>query len=732
MFINFSLLVVLLSVAIFLIFNKKINYQTKKTGKIFAVLLFLIYLVRLFSPDDAITKVFNIFLVDIQTPIDAIDTWLFSPFMTSFIIILRWLSITSMVFLIMTPFLKIKEMKFFGGFLGTLVAILNIVFFKEHLIAMQKEVNYLTFKAVQYTIENGLFLFFALTVLLESIKNKEKIWPNKKNFHYFIYAFLGGLFFLMPQTILYNFFGNHGVVPKEFNVSHLALIIFPVVLMLTIYYSLRKKPQKYKDALMIFMSIAAVFQYFYIRRLGLPALPLHLCNTAVILLFFGIVFRIDQFFYFAYFANVVGAIAAIILPNYTLDLFSFQVVHFTYNHLYALIIPILGVALHTFPRPKLSHMYKAISVFVVYYIVVVFLNAWFNNYEPVDYFFAYSDFLTDMFNVRKVQFDYITTLDYGGLTFKFYWLFQLIYFFSFIFLMFASWFIYDASYQMVDQHARLRKRQRQIKKDKIRLNKLLAGRKASEPINPEGKDMIKIINFSKRYGHSERYAVKDFSLEVKGGEIYGFLGHNGAGKSTTIKSIVGIQSITEGEIEVCGYSIKSQPLEAKLRIGYVSDNHAVYEKLTGREYIHYVASLYRVPKDKRNTRLNELLDKLALADAIDQMIKSYSHGMRQKLVVIASLIHEPPVWILDEPLTGLDPTSSFQIKEIMKEHARKGNIVFFSSHVIEVVEKICTKIAVITRGVLTGVYNIDVLRDQNISLEELYLDEVNQQVNGEQ
>ena len=233
--------------------------------------------------------------------------------------------------------------------------------------------------------------------------------------------------------------------------------------------------------------------------------------------------------------------------------------------------------------------------------------------------------------------------------------------------------------------------------------------------------MIKITNFSKRYGNSSRYAVKDFTLEVPKGEIFGFLGHNGAGKSTTIKSLVGIQSITEGQMEICGYSIKTEPLEAKLKIGYVSDNHAVYEKLTGREYIHYVASLYGVDANLRDERLNDLAKKLSLDHALDQMVKSYSHGMKQKLVVIASLIHEPPVWILDEPLTGLDPISSFQIKEIMKRHAEKGNVVFFSSHVIEVVEKLCTKIAVITDGSLTGVYDIDVLREGHLSLEELYM-----------
>ncbi|WP_045749975.1 ABC transporter ATP-binding protein [Acholeplasma oculi] len=233
--------------------------------------------------------------------------------------------------------------------------------------------------------------------------------------------------------------------------------------------------------------------------------------------------------------------------------------------------------------------------------------------------------------------------------------------------------------------------------------------------------MIKISNFSKRYGKSNRFAVKNFSLEVGPGEIFGFLGHNGAGKSTTIKSMVGIQSITEGEIMIDGYSIKTQPIEAKLRMGYVSDNHAVYEKLTGREYIYYVSELYKVDKNIRDERFNKLVKELNLEHAIDQEVKSYSHGMKQKLVVIASLIHEPPVWILDEPLTGLDPTSAYQIKESMKEHARKGNIVFFSSHVIEVVEKICTKIAVINQGELIGVYEVEDLKKKGISLETLYM-----------
>ncbi|MFP4177340.1 MAG: ABC transporter ATP-binding protein [Acholeplasmataceae bacterium] len=236
--------------------------------------------------------------------------------------------------------------------------------------------------------------------------------------------------------------------------------------------------------------------------------------------------------------------------------------------------------------------------------------------------------------------------------------------------------------------------------------------------------MIRISHFSKRYGNAKNKAVDDFSLEVHKGEVFGFLGHNGAGKSTTIKSLVGIQSITEGRIEICGYDIRTQPLEAKLRIGYVSDNHAVYEKLTGREYIDYVADLYHVSEEDRKARLDKYLKQFNLEHAFDQEIKSYSHGMKQKLVVIASLIHEPDVWILDEPLTGLDPTSAYQIKESMREHAEKGNIVFFSSHVIEVVERICHRIAIINNGRLVGIYTLKELRQEGTSLEELYMKNV--------
>ncbi len=684
---------------------------------ILSVILFLVYLVRLFSYD-TINQTFNLFLVYIETRVNASDTWLFSPFLTFAIIVLRWFSVIMVAWIFVAVLYPLKHLKLLIGWVGIITSVLNIILFSSHAIALQNSTE-LTLRSGQFILEIALVFGISLLYLISNWSLVKEL-KQPKTWGAIGLILLGSLVALMPQTLFINLFGNYGAIPKKFNVEHLMLILLPVGLSVVIYFIAKNKTQEQREAVILFMAVAMVFQYFYMRRPGLAALPLHLCNTAVILIFLAVTFKIKSFFYFAYFANVIGAIGGIVLPNYEADLYTLTVIHFVYNHTNALIIPILAVSLGVFEKPKLKSMYQAILVFIAYFIAMVFLNAWFNNYTETDYFFAYSNFLPKMLGITKVRSAYIYNYLYKDMTFTFYWLFQLIYFLTFIFLMFVSWYVYDASYQAIYQRRALKGRQHQMKMDKKMLMFALSGRTLKDRMNEEYKHMIQIKNFSKRYGKSKNYAVKDFSLEVGPGEIFGFLGPNGAGKSTTIKSMVGIQSITEGEIYLDGYSIKSQPIEAKLQMGYVSDNHAVYEKLTGREYIHYVADLYQVDKDLRDERLESLLVKLNLKHAIDNEVKSYSHGMKQKLVVIASLIHEPSIWILDEPLTGLDPTSAYQIKESMREHAEKGNIVFFSSHVIEVVEKICTKIAVINQGELIGVYEVAKLKEEGVSLETLY------------
>lgn len=233
--------------------------------------------------------------------------------------------------------------------------------------------------------------------------------------------------------------------------------------------------------------------------------------------------------------------------------------------------------------------------------------------------------------------------------------------------------------------------------------------------------MLEIKNLTKNYGNSPVNAVEDLSISLKEGEIYGFLGSNGAGKSTTIKSLVGIYPFQKGDILINGVSIKTNPLKAKNYIGYVSDNHAVFERLTGKEYINHMANLFKVDIKDAEERCNRLLKIFKLEEAFERPIKSYSHGMKQKISVIAALIHNPKLWVLDEPLTGLDPQSSYQLKQVMKQHAKEGNTVFFSSHILDVVENLCDRCCIIEKGKLQGVYDLKELKRSGQSLEEIFM-----------
>ncbi|MGE6347770.1 ABC transporter ATP-binding protein [Bacillus mycoides] len=236
--------------------------------------------------------------------------------------------------------------------------------------------------------------------------------------------------------------------------------------------------------------------------------------------------------------------------------------------------------------------------------------------------------------------------------------------------------------------------------------------------------MIEIVNVSKSYNGSN-YAVKDLSLSVPSGEIFGFLGPNGAGKSTTIKMITGIHGVDKGTITINGKDIMKNPMEAKKTFGYVPDSPDMFLRLKGIEYLNFMADMYEVPKEVRQERIESLAKKFDLYNALSDQIQSYSHGMRQKIVIIGVLVHEPDVWILDEPLTGLDPKSAYILKEMMREHADKGKIVFFSTHVLEVAEKICDRVAIINKGNLQFKGNLNEMRDHfesNESLEKMFLE----------
>lgn len=240
--------------------------------------------------------------------------------------------------------------------------------------------------------------------------------------------------------------------------------------------------------------------------------------------------------------------------------------------------------------------------------------------------------------------------------------------------------------------------------------------------------MIEIQNVKKSYNGKTK-AVDGISLQIRNGEIFGFLGPNGAGKTTTIKMITGILSPDEGSILVNGYNIVKEPLKAKKTFGFVPDDPNIFPRLKGIEYLQFMSDLYDVPSDVRTERIASLVSKFELEAAIGDKIQSYSHGMRQKLLIIGALIHDPDVWILDEPMTGLDPKSSFQLKEMMRKHADSGKTVFFSTHVLDVAEKVCDRIAIVDKGQILFTGTIDEMRQHfqsNGSLEAMFLEITNE------
>ena len=236
--------------------------------------------------------------------------------------------------------------------------------------------------------------------------------------------------------------------------------------------------------------------------------------------------------------------------------------------------------------------------------------------------------------------------------------------------------------------------------------------------------MIDIKNVSKSYVKGKK-SVDSLNLEIKNGEIFGFLGPNGAGKTTTIRMITGILDPDEGDILIDDYSIKDNPIEAKRNFGFVPDNPDIFLKLKGLEYLNFLAEVYNVPHDERKNRIENLTKKFEIYNELNNNIESYSHGMRQKIVICGALLSNPKNWILDEPMTGLDPKASFDLKQMMREHASAGNTVFFSTHILEVAEKLCDRVGIINKGELVFVGTFEEMKakfKEQTSLEQLFLE----------
>lgn len=232
---------------------------------------------------------------------------------------------------------------------------------------------------------------------------------------------------------------------------------------------------------------------------------------------------------------------------------------------------------------------------------------------------------------------------------------------------------------------------------------------------------LEVKGLSKKYSAKANFAVKDISFTCNEGEIVGLLGANGAGKSTSLKCITGMIPLTEGEIKISGYDISKNPIEAKSQFSFVNDNHATFVKMTGLQYITFMADVYKVPKEERESRLRALEEVFCLGDGINRLICNYSHGMKQKICMMGSLIHQPSLWILDEPMVGLDPRTQGAVIDFMHDYVKQGKTILFSTHNLDVVRRICDRVVIINRGTLIADLEItEEMRNDHSTIESYY------------
>ena len=684
--------------------------------KIVSIVLATIFFFRFMLGEDAISGIFEL----TNSPIN-------NSALTVISLILNWFLYAVILLVVLYPFFKNSKYATVIKYFGTIVTLLCIGFIYYITTGIVGTDAYSGFqiRTLLIGLELGILLAYCAVVFWEN--NKFKV--NKNDAWGFAYI-VGMLLATMPSYMLQALFGyaNYAIQLKDLNLPHRIILYLAFLIPIALYFLLRKKDKETIRGVLLYISLGTLLtfsiNYKFVDFLDVTHWPFHLCNTAMYLIPLCLLFKKwDKLFYFTYFINVLGAFFAMLMPNYddSVNLISSRVLEFYTNHYIAFFMPILMVALRVYERPKLKQFKYSMIGFGIYFLLVLILNAWFSNYGTVDYFFLNSDFIADKLGRwAENLLNIVLTFNIGDLTFTFYPIYQILFFIVYVILGAGVWFLYEGAYTFVDTLYDIADRKRKIKLDELALQVALNGRSKEEPMDLENKDKIILKNFTKKYGNSKVYAVKDADLVVNSGDIFGFLGHNGAGKSTIIKCMVGIQPITSGNIEICGYDIDKQSVMAKKNIGYVPDHYALYEKLTGREYINYIADLYDVSLEDRNKAIEKYVKLFELKDAFDNQIKTYSHGMKQKIAIMSALVHNPKVWILDEPLTGLDPVSIYQVKECMRQHAKEGNIVFFSSHLIDIVESLCNKIAIIKRGKILAYETVENIEKEQ-TLEEYYL-----------
>ena len=715
----------------FVVFRNKSDKFKGNLAKIVAGALMLVFFARYVGGKFAIANTIGL---NLYSPFDM------DKFKTFSSMLIIWFTFAAEIAVVTYPYFKnhVKSLTPIVKYFGLAMYLISFATMSMVNVAMDGAVDGIYWRHVVYAVEIGVAIGYLLTVLLKDIKKVE----SRKALLRAGLVLLAMIAVSMPSYALQVLIGDgsKSILLDDFTVEHRIALYLGFALPVAIHFLFHKYEYEQRRYALLFMAIATMISYSYkhsyVDFIDISSWPLHLCNTAMFVVPLCLAFKLEKLYYFTLFINVLGAFLAMLLPNVDLSiatggrdgwLVSYNI-NFWLNHYCAFFMPILMMSLKIFKRPKMKQFVYSLIAFAIYYIIVLFANSYLtalNPNDPVDFFYINGDFISsklDFINAEKLRENYVWTITLsGGQVMTLYPLFQSLYFVVYIALSFAVWFVYEQFFEIVDLYVTIVNRNKKIKADRLALEVHLGGRSIKEPMNLEGTNKLILKDFSKRYSTSDVYAVKGANLEIEGGEIFGFLGPNGAGKSTIIKSIVGIQTITSGSIEVCGYDVEKQSVCAKMQIGFVPDHYALYENLTGREYVNYIADLYGVSEEDRTARINEYVDRFNLKVAFDNQMKTYSHGMKQKITIMSALVHNPKVWILDEPLTGLDPESIFQVKECMKNHAEKGNIVFFSSHIIDVVERICDKIAIIKKGEIQCVRTIKDIEECGEKLEDFYL-----------
>ena len=607
------------------------------------------------------------------------------------------------------------------------------------------------YKAVFIALTSGLSLAGnAISV----IKERHQKIGGAKNvvfaLAYFLFALIAFLPMdtfaaTVPTDVIIFHKAEHLWRIYDFSFLHRLYLYIGIAYFVALYFVLSGADEGTKRAILLIVSIGSISSFFtsygfegifdvsHGYRVMPTRLPIHLCHTALFVTPLCIAFKWKRLFYFTYFINVFGAMMAMVFPNNgeTQNMFDPEVMLFWYNHMTALCMPLLTVALGVFARPKMKQMGHSLAYFSIYFILIMVANGWLSNYVPgynpnvlgsgTDYLFINNDYILGIFGPEaKKMLNVKLIFPIGNLTVVLYPLYQSLFFVGYAGIAFLMWYVYALFYRIEDGHRDLHYHYAIARQRALDFRE--ARRMREENKNENKIASLVFSGFAKKYGTSPTFAVDHIDLRVEAGDVFGFLGPNGAGKSTCIKSAIGIQPITEGRIEVCGFDIENEPVQAKTQIGYVPDHYALYEKLTGREYINYVADIYGVSSEDREKRIDHYVKLFELEGAFDSRMQTYSHGMKQKIAIMAALVHNPKVWILDEPLTGLDPQSVFQVKQTMIHHAQEGNVVFFSSHIIDVVERLCTKIAIILNGkiVFQGTMK-EVEKNHPEGLEKFYM-----------